>query len=295
MDVPRPQAPGGVFLVGTPRSGTTLLQGLLATQPGVTSFTESHFFDRHYRRPSRVRRFVYLRCSPEPRVRQFLVENGMDPAPAARFRTARMRSPFMTRRLARRFLEMLDAIADARRARLWVEKTPGHLQYMEFLSTLRADLRFVHIVRTGPANILSLQRASRTWQRAYGLAECIDRWNEGVRLSRDRVDHERHLVILYEDLVADPEASMRAVCRFLGLAFDPDGLDHHTEVARSLVRPDENWKSGVFQHVGAATLQRPAIDSSLAAQINAHITRELYDDLACRARGRVACINATSS
>ena len=35
-----------IFLVGCPRSGTTLLQSLLAAHPDITSFPESHFF-RH--------------------------------------------------------------------------------------------------------------------------------------------------------------------------------------------------------------------------------------------------------
>ena len=34
-----------VFIVGCPRSGTTLLQALLATQAGFYSFIETHFFN----------------------------------------------------------------------------------------------------------------------------------------------------------------------------------------------------------------------------------------------------------
>ena len=34
-----------IFIVGFPRSGTTLLQSLLCTQKGVVSFPETHFFD----------------------------------------------------------------------------------------------------------------------------------------------------------------------------------------------------------------------------------------------------------
>ncbi|MGC1525664.1 MAG: sulfotransferase, partial [Phormidesmis sp.] len=33
-----------LFLVGCARSGTTLLQSLLASHPGVASFPESNFF-----------------------------------------------------------------------------------------------------------------------------------------------------------------------------------------------------------------------------------------------------------
>ena len=38
-----------IFVVGAPRSGTTLVQGLLAAHSSLTSFTESHFFSRHFK------------------------------------------------------------------------------------------------------------------------------------------------------------------------------------------------------------------------------------------------------
>jgi|SRR5579859_288688 len=37
-----PQNP--IFVVGYPRSGTTLVQSLIATQRGIVSFPEGHFF-----------------------------------------------------------------------------------------------------------------------------------------------------------------------------------------------------------------------------------------------------------
>ena len=42
--------PRGIFLVGCPRSGTTLLQSLIAAHPLVTSFSESNFFGASFRR-----------------------------------------------------------------------------------------------------------------------------------------------------------------------------------------------------------------------------------------------------
>ena len=33
-----------VFIVGVPRSGTTLIQSLLASHPQIETFPESHFF-----------------------------------------------------------------------------------------------------------------------------------------------------------------------------------------------------------------------------------------------------------
>ena len=37
-----------IFIVGVPRSGTTLVQSLLASHTAMTSFTESHFFRKNF-------------------------------------------------------------------------------------------------------------------------------------------------------------------------------------------------------------------------------------------------------
>lgn len=67
-------SPRRIFVVGVPRSGTTLVQSFLAAHSHVTSFTESHFWSRHFRPLPRPFCAVLVR-DPGPRVRDFLDEN----------------------------------------------------------------------------------------------------------------------------------------------------------------------------------------------------------------------------
>ena len=78
----RPTIDRRVFVVGVPRSGTTLVQSLLAAHSTMTSFTESHFFDRHFTRlpPSSL---SILSRNPAPRLHEFLLENCEAPPDAA--------------------------------------------------------------------------------------------------------------------------------------------------------------------------------------------------------------------
>ena len=69
-------APLRVFLVGVPRSGTTLLQSMLAAHPDIASFTESHFFSMHFRYSKAAQRYE-LTQDPTDRVHKFLEENGV--------------------------------------------------------------------------------------------------------------------------------------------------------------------------------------------------------------------------
>ena len=48
---PSTQIESRILVVGVPRSGTTLVQSLLAAHSQVASWTESHLFARHFLAP----------------------------------------------------------------------------------------------------------------------------------------------------------------------------------------------------------------------------------------------------
>ncbi len=217
-----------IFLVGVPRSGTTLLQALLAAHSTVTSFTESHFFSRHFRPVSGLG--TVLTTDPAPRVAEFIAENGAEaPAAAGWFgppRPAVLRwavlRPFGTRTVARRFVRVLDELAEARGAAVWLEKTPRHLQRLDVIRRACDDgipTHVVHIVRDGLQTVASLHHASRNWERPYDLRECVDRWNRDLELSLRISDAAGHHVVTYESLTGDPQAVLRLLLDRLGLAW----------------------------------------------------------------------------
>lgn len=252
-----------IFVVGTPRSGTTLVQGLLASHAAVTSFTESHFFSRHFRLGPRGAMTVLV-ADPGPRVREFLSENGVDERGAARLTAeAGLDVPerplvrvLQTRRVARQLLGVLDRLAARRNRPVWVEKTARHLHYVPFLQRVSGrarPARFVHVIRDGLDVVASLYAASQKWPSTpdpfargpsppYDLETCVRRWNHDLARSLARVGSEADQFIFYEDLTRDPEATLAPVLRACGLAWDPAVLVRHADTARELITPAEPWK-----------------------------------------------------
>ncbi|MEM7586478.1 MAG: sulfotransferase, partial [Acidobacteriota bacterium] len=117
-----------IFVVGVPRSGTTLLQSLLAAHSQLTSFTESHFFSRYFRAVPGLSTAILTR-DPTPRLIEFLRENPADDSeqPAPRLATGRL-LPLASRRVGRQLLAVLDQLALSRGFAGWIEKTPRHLR-----------------------------------------------------------------------------------------------------------------------------------------------------------------------
>ena len=278
-----------VFVVGVPRSGTTLLQSLLAAHGALTSFTESHLFDRHFRLLPGTSRALMIH-DPGPRLREFLAENGERPPEAAGWflsdggglPAARALLPLQTRSAARRLLRVLDELALSRGVTGWVEKTPRHLRYLPFFGRLCGDAerpRFVHVIRDGLEAVASLRRASRGWERPYDLETCVRRWNEDVSFSAGRLGAPTDHFVIYEELAARPEPVLQRLLAALGLDWEPEILERYGAAAGRLVTEEEAWKSDVGRAIRPSATARRTLTEEERRRALGGLRGELYERL----------------
>jgi hypothetical protein len=281
-----------IFVVGFPRSGTTLVQSLLASHGALTSFTESHFFWKHFTRAPWLPAPV-LKGNPSHRVREFLAENGEAPPDAADWFAGKGRwtlrvwplLPFQTRPVARRLLRVLDELTARRGRSGWVEKTPMHLYFVPFLERVSGagqQTHFVHVIRDGLEAAASLHEASRTWERHYDLAECARRWNRDVSLSLRRVGSPVDHFVFYEELVSRPERALAALLARLGLPAEPGLPARLAHVTSPIVTAMEPWKVGVGGGIHADRHPAAALIAAERDRLTRLLQRDLYDDLAAR-------------
>jgi hypothetical protein len=217
MTVPPPPRIGRAFLVGCPRSGTTLLQSLVAAHPEFISFPETFFFSKTLP-ADRWRRHAGLASPMAAQVAADLTGLGIptDPAPA--------RLPGVTvRRYAHSFLRRMDRAARDGGASAWLEKTPSHAKHIAQIEKQVTGVRFLHLVRGGEAVVASLQEASErdpiVWP-AHPPLHHAGTWRRYLGYSRACVGRPNHAFVSYERLVADPQAVMGPVFAFLGVAAD---------------------------------------------------------------------------
>ena len=206
-----------VFLVGCPRSGTTLLRDLLRSHPSLTFPPESHFIPRFYRAfgdPVSDAQAWQLarRILNTPRVAGYW---RIHAAPAD-FAGCRSFSS-----VTRRLFEIWAAQDGKPR---WGDKTPHYVREIPLLLRLFPEAQVIHIVRDGRDVALSWLRtrfeprnlyvAARLWREMVTRGRC-----DGALLPRGAYFETR-----YETLLADPEATMRSVCEFLHESYQPEVL-----------------------------------------------------------------------
>jgi len=278
-----------VFIVGVPRSGTTLVQSLFAAHSEVTSFTESHFFDRHFTRlPFRLG--PVLTANPARRLRDFLAENGESPPEAADwFRrkerwAAGMRPvlPFQTRRVASQLVRVLDELTLRRGTSSWVEKTPKHLRYIPFLEEVcgpQLRPRFVHVIREGLEVVASLHEASQDWERPYDLETSVRRWNADVRFSLSRIEAPRDHFVFYEELTSRPEAIFRQLLTELDLDWEPEIFESYGRAAQRIITPEEAWKANINRSIRRSESSDRVLTEEQRDRVTERLDHRLYDQL----------------
>lgn len=232
-----------IFIVGCPRSGTTLLQSLLHSHPEIVSFPETFFF-------------AHLFSGEGAGARLGLAPRAAEHA-WARLRASIDGIPSKPRALTvsgyiRHFVDALDRAARDAGTTTWVEKTPMHLHYTDQIAQYVQGAWFIHIIRSGAPVVASLydvtQKHPERWGGSRSVEACVARWKADAKRSARCADRCRHAFVSYEQLSGQTEPTLLALLRVLGLRRSSEEIGQmlrsYGSGTASLVR-DEPWKEGV--------------------------------------------------
>lgn len=204
-------ASGPVFIVGYPRSGTTLLLHFLLSsgQFPFYSFTETHFYSHFYRRYGSLRsnrgRQAFVTAVTE--------SEWVSSAPFSIDEVlAELPLEWKHGELLRAFMDRLAASQNKAR---WVEKTPWHILYLDEIRRDFPDARLVHIVRDPRDVLLSVAGAGWSSMSKAALARMSMSWAYHVQQVESLPD-EVIMTLRYEDLILEPGATLESLNQFLG-------------------------------------------------------------------------------
>ena len=207
-----------VFVICTLRSGSTLLRVLLDSHSQIRSPHELHL------------RYVSVNFDQKWSERS-MAELGLDQRAAEYLLWDRI----LHRELA---ASGKSIIAD---------KTPNTVFIVDRLREAWPDARFIFLLRH-PGAIARSRAAYKNPPATEGGDELIVRYVEALDAARETYDGH---TVRYEDLTADPERELRAICDFLGVPYEPTMLDYgqfdHGRYKSGLGDWNEKIKSGAIQ------------------------------------------------
>jgi tetratricopeptide (TPR) repeat protein len=208
------QSPDPIFIVGLPRSGSTLLEQILASHSQVEGTTEL------------------------PNIPQIVTRlRGRDPDP----REPRY-PPNLARLSAEDFVQLGEKyLLDTRVYRtgkpLFIDKNPNNFRHLGLMHLMLPNARIIDARREPMACCFSnfKQLFAQGQEFTYSLEDIARYYRSYLELMRhwDRVLPGRILRVHHEDVVDDLEGSVRRLLDYCGLEFEPQCIAFH-ETKRSV-------------------------------------------------------------
>lgn len=218
------------LLIGAcPRSGTTLLRGILDNHPDLAVVGETNFIFwlvRHraewgnLRKEANRRRLAEWLFDGEGRGQKRI--QGSTPRDEA---VQRMVDGGTT--LGSMFRAIFQMYADRRGKPRWGDKRPGYAGFIELMFGLYPDAQFVNLVRD-PRGAVASQLPLGWDEPGTELASSFATWETSIR----RVDEhaaklrpDQLIDVRFEDLVRDPADEIRKICDWATLPADDEVID----------------------------------------------------------------------
>ena len=207
-----------IFIIGSPRSGTTWVQRLLMSVDGVAGYQESHFF-----------------CYFGDAIKKFKKQEGLKRVVGL---PAYMNYGDFKKHLRNIWYDMMSPYIEKSRAdtgdvKLLVEKTPGHALHMVEILEIFPKAKFIHVLRDSRAVSASLIAASNDDWGISGKSSAIDaayHWCKHVELILNttemlQLSSDKIRTVRYEDISRNTEKEFRRLLEFTGLQVTDEKIE----------------------------------------------------------------------
>lgn len=236
-----------IFITGASRSGTTLLSFVLRRHATVFGLRELQYFGQAWDPRDADRRFTRAEAI-DAAARLFAHQDHgvlVHHIDAKHWQAATSLVGSLGESAsdpAELFAAAVHSMARAEGKSIPCEQTPRYIFYARPLLDLYPGAHVVHLVRD-PRAVMASQK--NRWRRRRLAADGMSvpryesvrvfvnyhpytvarLWCQATRAALELAEHPRVTILRYEDLVREPERTVRALCLQLGLDYDPAMLD----------------------------------------------------------------------
>lgn len=242
---PTPDMRGRVcFVIGSPRSGSTLLMRILNATSAIYSRPEPHLFPAlaHLGFWDRVDQAPYDQIQAQDGTRDFVTD--LPGGEADYYDACRAYMDVLYGR-------MLSTAAGGEQ--YFLDKTPANALVLPFMERVYPDAKFIVLTRHPAAIFASYANSffDGDFESAVNFNPIISRYVPAIA-DFLRNASAPHLHVRYEDLVSDPEGTLERISTFLDIPFEPEAVNYK--------KKDVAGK-GLGDPVGVAQHNRPVTAS----------------------------------
>jgi hypothetical protein len=278
-----------IFIIGSERSGTTLVLAILACHPRIAVPEVTWYYPRFrpylhtYGDLQNIENFNTLAHEMAYGLRVPFWR--MEDVNADTFGTEiAARAAEIEQSYVGVFAAMFERYARYVNKPRWGEKTPGNVFYVEKILQDFPNAQFIYIYRDcrdASAEFIDSQFGPTN---AYSAAVMWHDGQQAVKPFRQSLAADQWFNICYEDFVRNPVQSLKNMCAFLGEDYDDALMEFHTTpIAQRRGKTKDNWALAhpiTDRHVGIYKNQLSLDQQGVMTWVAGDMMRELgYADL----------------
>tara|TARA_B100001758_G_C18393406_1_gene604369 strand:+ start:337 stop:1347 length:1011 start_codon:yes stop_codon:yes gene_type:complete len=230
-----------IFIVGSSRSGTTMMGRILGLNSNVFTFRELHFFGKLWTnnsnqkliRKDQIDLLSRLLCIQKNGI--FNQNNYSEfNSKSSQLLNSEVNNPLEIYRF------FLERITEENNAKIACEQTPQNLYYIEEILQFFPDSKVINLIRD-QRDVLFSQK--NKWKRRFLGAKSIPFfevlrsyinyhpiltsrvWNSSMSWTMKYIHHPRVKIVKFEDLLNNPENIVKDICNFLAIDFKHEMLE----------------------------------------------------------------------
>lgn len=231
-----------IFIVGCPRSGTTLLLRMLNLHSRIQLAGESNFLMSIWGNRRLINAYQHLDSNLLPlRLQDFFDSNiqsfadevhGFDYSPwinELEFRDWMNEFEHNnTKNYSNLYLSFMKVIARKRDKPIFGDKVTWYFRYVPSLLLLYPEAKIINVIRDGRAVVSSMLHRTISSAIPNNLVDMCLLWKRSTLLAktyRKSISKRSYYEIMYENLIMYPEKEMRKLCDFLGIDFEKNMMN----------------------------------------------------------------------
>jgi hypothetical protein len=224
-----------IFVIGSPRSGSTMLQRMLGSHADIYTHPEPHIVTplAHLGFYANVEKAPYDHINAAEAIREYVDDL---PGGSADYYDA-----------CTAYLDVLyGRMIDKSGKKMMLDKTPAYGLVLPFLSRVYKNAKFIVLTRHPLAIFSSYAKSffDGDYDAALSFNNIVGRYVPALAVFLRQKDVPFYHV-KYEDLVKNPEAEMASIFNFLGLPNQEDAVEYgrHSHVIKSFGDPKASQES----------------------------------------------------